>query len=63
MSTTAAGLIRHYLQVALKGAGVRIDSDVYAELDCIAPMLDEQIRKTIREEIRAAIDNAGPLRQ
>jgi predicted nucleic acid-binding Zn-ribbon protein len=40
--TTPGDLLRHYLGLALKAAGTRVDSDVRVELEELATAIDHQ---------------------
>jgi hypothetical protein len=47
-------IIKHYITLALREAGVRIDGDVYAELDGAIDSLEDAIRDIVREEMAKA---------
>lgn len=50
-----ARIIKHYLIIALQGAGVRLDSDTHAELNGAINDLDQHIRQMIAEQVELHI--------
>ena len=56
-------ILKHYLVLALKSAGVKLNGDCYVELDTIAISLENEITRIARDvaqvEIARAIADGG----